>query len=42
MPEGNICNNNSKEMTLRIKNLSEYENFCGIGIMSPFSTIGVI
>jgi hypothetical protein len=31
MPEGN---NNSKETTLSIKNLSKYENICGISIMS--------
>jgi hypothetical protein len=42
MPEGNICNNNSKETTLRIKNLSKNENICGIGIISSFSTIGVM
>jgi hypothetical protein len=40
MPEGNICNNNSKEATLRIKNWSKYGNICGIGIMSSFSTTG--
>jgi len=38
MPEGNICNNNSKEIKLKIKKLSKYENICGMGIMSSFST----
>jgi hypothetical protein len=42
MPEGNIWNNNSKEKTLRISNLSNYGIICGIGIMSSFSSIGVM